>query len=365
MSRILQAAGAEVIHLGPTARWTRIVTAAVEEDCTASPCPRTRNAGTRILPLHADRLRERGAGNIKVFGGGGGVIVPAEIAALHASGVARILFAGRRCEARVKGMIADMMRLADADLTCEVPADLRRLASATAMRSRGSSRPRSGVSPSRCWSRRARARAYGHGAPVSVSPEPAAPANRRLTDELNAALRLDQEDGLEHRHHRGGPVAAPHRRRAAGRPHPHERIGGPKVYMRSLATRDNRKRDARLSSGRRRRVQGGGVRSRDRETPGIGQGDTGIRVLADVSLYVMTPEYGAPSQLEKIDMLDFADFVVINKFDRRGAEDAMRDVRKTGAAKPPAFGERPEDMPGFGTIAARFTTTARARSTTR
>src|SRR5207244_5183231 len=131
-------------------------------------------------------------------------------------------------------------------------------------------------------------------------------------------------------------------------------INAPQIYMRSIATRDSDNEVPKFIPAAVEACRAAGFDLVIVETPGIGQGNTAIADLADISLYVMTPEFGAASQLEKIDMLDFADFVAINKFDRRGAEDALRDVRKQLQRNRESFGEKPEQMPVFGTIAARF-----------
>ena len=175
-----------------------------------------------------------------------------------------------------------------------------------------------------------------------------------LTDELIRRLRLDQGDKLEHRSDLDRPVAPQERRRAARRPHPHERDQSverrvQRVYMRSLATREA---GSEISQALPDAIAACKVAGFDLvlvETSGIGQGDAAIVPHVDATLYVMTPEYGAASQLEKIDMLDFADFVAINKFDRKGAADALRDVAKQVQRNKGDFSKRPDEMMVFGT----------------
>ena len=180
-----------------------------------------------------------------------------------------------------------------------------------------------------------------------------------LTDELIRRLRLDQGDALRIAVISIDPQPAQERRRAAGRPHPHERdrrrgSAGPRVFMRSLATRDFGSEISQALPDVLAACKAAGFDLIVVETSGIGQGDAAIVPLVDVPMYVMTPEFGAASQLEKIDMLDFAEFVAINKFDRKGAADALRDVAKQVQRNREAFKQPPEQMPVFGTMASRF-----------
>ena len=353
--RLLQGGGAEVIHLGHNRSVDEIVTAAIEEDVHGIAVSSYQGGHVEFFRYMLDSLRERGAGHIKVFGGGGGVIVPSELAELHDYGVARIYTPEDGARLGLKGMIADMMRLADADLTHDVPRDLSALANGdrnalarviTALEA--DTLPKALVESLR---ERARART---NAPVLGVTGTGGSGKSSLTDELTLRFRLDQQDRLDiaivavdpSRRRTGGALLGDRIRLNA--------IGGPRTYMRSLATRDTGNEMAACVPDVVAACKVAGFDLIIVETPGIGQGDTGVTSLADVSLYVMTPEYGAASQLEKIDMLDFADFIAINKFDRRGGEDALRDVRKQVQRNRQAFGERPEAMPVFGTIAARF-----------
>ncbi len=353
--RLLQAAGAEVIHLGHNRSVEEIVTAAIEEDVHAVAVSSYQGGHLEFFRYMVDQLRERGASHIKVFGGGGGVIVPAEIAELHAYGVARIYSPQDGARLGLSGMIVDMMKVAEAALTRDVPRDLESLrAGDQRALARIITALEAEALPAALYQAlRERARAVG-GAPVLGVTGTGGSGKSSLTDELVQRFRFDQEDGLAiaiiavdpSRRRTGGALLGDRIRMNA--------IARPRIYMRSLATRDTATEIAACVPDVIAACRVAGFDLIVVETPGIGQGNAAIVPLADVSLYVMTPEYGAASQLEKIDMLDFADFVAINKFDRRGAEDALRDVRKQVQRNRQMFGVPPEDMPVFGTIAARF-----------
>ncbi|HYC43861.1 MAG TPA: fused isobutyryl-CoA mutase/GTPase IcmF [Burkholderiales bacterium] len=353
--RLLQGAGAEVIHLGHNRSVDEIVTAAVEEDVHGIAVSSYQGGHVEFFRYMLDMLRSRGADHVKVFGGGGGVIVPAEIAELHACGVTRIYSPEDGARLGLTGMIAEMMQLADADLTRDVPADLETLARGDRKAlARTITAIEAGTLPDALLQTlRTRAAAAAH-VPVLGITGTGGSGKSSLTDELTLRFRIDQADRLAI-----AIVAVDPTRRRTGGALLGDRIrmnalGGPRTYMRSLATRETGGEIAACLPDVIAACKAAAFDLVIVETPGIGQGDAGITRLADVSLYVMTPEYGAASQLEKIDMLDFADFVAINKFDRRGAEDALRDVRKQVQRNRQAFAQRPEDMPVFGTIAARF-----------
>jgi methylmalonyl-CoA mutase len=353
--RLLQAAGAEVIHLGHNRSVEEIVTAAIEEDAHGIAVSSYQGGHVEFFRYMLGMLRERGAGHIRIFGGGGGVIVPSEIDELHASGVSRIYSPEDGARLGLVGMIADMMQLAEADLTREVPDDLTRLqAGDRRALSRIITALEAGELPAPLHQQlRECAGAISH-APVLGVTGTGGSGKSSLTDELTLRFRLDLEDRLNiaiialdpSRRRTGGALLGDRIRMNA--------IGGARVYMRSLATRDTGTEIAACVPDVIAACKVAGFDLIIVETPGIGQGDAAIVPIADVSIYVMTPEYGAASQLEKIDMLDFADLVAINKFERRGAQDALRDVRKQVQRNRQAFGEKPEDMPVFGTIAARF-----------
>ena len=353
--RMLQASGAEVIHLGHNRSVEEIVNAALQEDVHGVAVSSYQGGHVEFFQYMIDLLRERGGANIKVFGGGGGVIVPAEIKALHEYGVERIYSPEDGAKMGLQGMIDDMLQRAHQDLTAELPAtadgllagDRRALA-------RVISALEAGVLPEVM-----RAALHAHAAqrgavPVLGITGTGGSGKSSLTDELVRRFRLDQEERLKiaviavdpSRRKTGGALLGDRIRMNA--------IEGPNIFMRSLATRSGGSEIAACLPQVLEACKCAGFDLVLVETSGIGQGDAAIVPHADVSLYVMTPEYGAASQLEKIDMLDFADFVAINKFDRRGAEDALRDVSKQYQRNRQAFGRAPDTMPVFGTIAARF-----------
>jgi methylmalonyl-CoA mutase len=353
--RMLQSSGAEVIHLGHNRSVEEIVTAALQEDAHGIAVSSYQGGHLEFFRYMIDLLRSRGGENIKVFGGGGGVIVPAEIRSLEDYGVARIYSPEDGARMVLQGMIDDMVKRADADLCAQLPVTLDRLL-------RGDRRELARIITA----------LEGHALPEVMHEAIVAHASERdavpvlgitgtggsgkssLTDELVRRLRLDQGDRLQiaviavdpSRRKSGGALLGDRIRMNA--------ISSPNVYMRSLATRGASREIAAALPDVIAACKSAGFDLILVETSGIGQGDAAIVPLADFSLYVMTPEYGAASQLEKIDMLDFADFVAINKFDRRGADDALRDVRKQFQRNRQAFKTSPEQMPVFGTVASRF-----------
>src|SRR5215471_16031416 len=355
MRRILQASGAEVIHLGHNRSVEEIVTAALQEDAHAMAVSSYQGGHVEFFRYVLDLLRQRGGSEIKVFGGGGGVIVPEEIRELEAYGVARIYSPEDGARLGLQGMIEDMVKRADADLCAHLPptldpllrGDRRDLARViTALEGR--------VLPEVMRSAVLAHAAERDGVPVLGITGTGGSGKSSLTDELVRRLRLDQDDSLQiaviavdpSRRKTGGALLGDRIRMNA--------INGPNIYMRSLATRGAGREVAAALPDVIAACKCAGFDLILVETSGIGQGDAAIVPLADFSLYVMTPEYGAASQLEKIDMLDFAEFVAINKFDRRGADDALRDVRKQLQRNRQAFKASSEHMPVFGTVAARF-----------
>jgi methylmalonyl-CoA mutase len=352
--RMLQDAGAEVIHLGHNRSVEEIVTAALQEDVQSIAVSSYQGGHLEFFRYMLDLLRERGGGEIKVFGGGGGVIVPDEVAELHAYGVARIYTPedGRRLG--LKGMIEDMMASSDFDLAAQLPADLNGLAA-------GNTRVLARIltalqNESLDEGRRDEIHALAHRrgvVPVLGITGTGGAGKSSLTDEVIRRFRR----------YSGEPRIAviaidPSRRRTGGALLGDRirmnAIDAANVYMRSIATRASGQDVPPTLTDMIAACKAAGFDMVVIETPGIGQGDAGIVPFVDLSLYVMTPEYGSPSQLEKIDMLDFADAVAINKFDRQGAKDALRDVGKQMQRNREAFAQSPDDMPAFGTIASRF-----------
>ena len=349
MRRILQGSGAEVIHLGHNRSVDEVVSAALQEDVQGIAVSSYQGGHIEYFKYMLDLLREKGGAHIQVFGGGGGVIVPAEIEELQNYGVARIYSPEDGQRMGLQGIINDMLAKCDFDLSQYAPkafkpGDTRSLAQVITALELGRFSAKEVLHES----------ARSNTAPVLGITGTGGAGKSSLTDELVRRFRLDQIDALKlavlsvdpTRRKTGGALLGDRIRMNA--------IHGPNVFMRSLATRDTGSELSAAIGDAIAACRAAGFGLIMVETAGIGQGDAAIVPHVDVSLYVMTPEFGAASQLEKIDMLDFADFVAINKFDRKGADDALRDVRKQVQRNRDAFGARPEDMPVFGTIAARF-----------
>src|SRR6266700_2490276 len=362
MRRILQATGCEVIHLGHNRSVEEIVTAALHEDAHGIAVSSYQGGHLEFFKYMLDLLRERGGENIKVFGGGGGVIIPSEIEELHKYGVTRIFSPEDGQRLGLQGMINEVVTACDFDLAKDLPTDLSVLQSGdTQARTRALARFITGLEaeafPPKLRDELLRA-AEASRAPVLGVTGTGGAGKSSLTDELVRRFRLDQRDALSiaivsidpSRRKSGGALLGDRIRMNA--------IEHPSIYMRSLATRDSfASPGSEISKATPDVIAACKVAGFDLvivETSGIGQGDAAIVPHVDLALYVMTPEFGAASQLEKIDMLDFADFVAINKFDRKGAKDAMRDVRKQYQRNREQFRIAPDEMPVYGTIASRF-----------
>ncbi len=360
MRRILQAQGAEVIHLGHDRSVDEVVRAVIQEDVQGVAISSYQGGHLEYFRYLVDRLAEAGRPDARVYGGGGGVIVPAEIEALQAYGVARIFTPEDGAALGLAAMVNTMVAACDVDLAAGP------LPSLDALRAAGdpqATRPETALARTITALEAGRVPADRLAELHALATEPGGPGaghhRHRRVGQVVAHRRAGAPRPPRHRRRaadhraRRRPHPAAGRRGAAGRPHPHERHRPPGITFRSLATRG----DGVVPEALDDIVAAAKVAGADLvivETPGIGQGDAAIVDHADVALYVMTPEFGAASQLEKIDMLDFADVVAINKFDRRGAEDALRDVRKQMARNSGAFGVAPEEIPAFGTVASRF-----------
>jgi isobutyryl-CoA mutase len=393
MRRILQGSGCEVIHLGHNRSVKEVVDAALQEDAHGIAISSYQGGHVEYFKYMIDMLHDAGASHIKVFGGGGGVIVPAEIKELHAYGVARIFSPEDGAKLGLQGMINEMVHLCDHDLS-KLPMqkkissplegeDARRagegVASAENMVDAKSNRPPH-PNPLPLGERgyqyanlarvitRVEAGAFSDAELKALREQAAKVATptlgitgtggagkSSLTDELIRRFRIDQSDALKiaiisidpSRRKSGGALLGDRIRMNA--------INHANIYMRSLATRDSG--GSEISKALPDAIAACKVHGFDVilvETSGIGQGDAAIVPHVDISLYVMTPEFGAASQLEKIDMLDFANFVAINKFDRKGAQDALRDVRKQVQRNKEAWNAPTDEMPVFGTMASRF-----------
>jgi methylmalonyl-CoA mutase len=367
MRRILQSMGCEVIHLGHNRSVQEIVNCALQEDAHGIAVSSYQGGHVEFFKYMIDLLAQADASHIRVFGGGGGVIVPAEIRELHDYGIARIYSPEDGQKLGLQGMIGDMISRCDRDLATLAPTSLdpiidcarqsltdgatvhghtRSLAQLITALEAGRADPglRSALHQIADTRRVPTLGITGTGGAGKSS----------LTDELVRRMRLDRDDAL-----RIAVISVDPTRRKSGGALLGDRIrmnaiNHPNIFMRSLATREA---GSEVSGALPDAIAACKVAGFDLvivETSGIGQGDAAIVPLVDASLYVMTPEFGAASQLEKIDMLDFADFVAINKFDRKGAMDALRDVSKQVQRNRERWTEPPEQMPVFGTQASRF-----------
>ena len=356
MRRILQANGAEVIHLGHNRSAEEIVNAAIEEDAQGIAVSSYQGGHMEFFKYMHDLLRDKGASHIKIFGGGGGVIVADEIRELHDYGIARIFSPEDGRTMGLEGMIKLMIEQCDAGLPLN--GEMNHLDTAhkgsvarliTLAELNGES-DYAKLEPAIKQRVKARTRV----APVIGITGTGGSGKSSLTDEILRRYLLDFTDQTiavlsidPTRKRTGGALLGDRIRMNA--------LNDSRVYMRSLATRESTSEISDALDEAIDICKAAGYDLILVETSGIGQGDDAITKFADVSVYVMTAEYGAATQLEKIEMLDFADMVALNKFERRGSLDALRDIRKQvwrnkGALK----NTKPNDMPVYPTIAAQF-----------
>ena len=352
MRRILQASGAEVIHLGPNRSVEDVVNAAIQEDVQGIAISSYQGGHVEYFKYMVDLLNEKGAGHIRVYGGGGGVILPREIKELHEYGVARIFSPDDGREVGLQGMINNMLEECDHPTPMDIENDVEAVNKGDYQ---AVARLISHVENEDVASEEiiGKLTTKNDGAPVLGITGTGGAGKSSLTDELirrfinevpDKKIAILSVDPTKKK--TGGALLGDRIRMNA--------IFNPRVYMRSLATRDSK---SELSKSIQEAIQV--VKAADFdfiiiETSGIGQGDAEITEITDLSMYVMTAEFGAPTQLEKIDMIDFADFIVINKFEQKGSEDAFRQVRKQYERSRMLFHQDPETFPVFGTIASQF-----------
>ena len=361
MRRILQGAGVEVIHLAHNRSVAEVVQTALQEDAQGIAISSYQGGHVEYFKYAVDLLKEAGAEHIKIFGGGGGVIVPEEIKELEAYGVERIYSPYDGQNLGLVGMIDDMIErcslgtysdvtVAAAELSSELPDNrgrnnLSRLITAI---------ERDELSLEQQSALREQAQFLSATVPVLGITGTGGAGKSSLTDELIRRFRQDSADELKiavlaidpTRRKTGGALLGDRIRMNA--------IYHPSIYMRSIGTRGATGEVPAALKDIVCAMRLGGFDLVVVETPGIGQGDAGIVPYVDIPIYVMTPEFGAQSQLEKIDMLDYAELAIINKFDRKGSDDAYRDVCKQVQRNREAWTQMPDEMPVFGTIASRF-----------
>jgi isobutyryl-CoA mutase len=356
MRRILQSSGVEVIHLGHNRSVEEIVNAAIQEDVQGIAISSYQGGHMEFFKYMYDLLAERDASHIKLFGGGGGVIVPDEIAELEAYGIVKIFSPDDGRKFGLQGMINFMIRACDFPSVTTVKNELRDFRNdnyAAIAKLVTFAEQKNEVDDKLYGDVLAAIQEKNQQVPVLGITGTGGAGKSSLTDELVRRFLEDFEDKTiaifsvdPSKQKTGGALLGDRIRMNA--------IHNPRVYMRSLATRTSK---TELSSSIEEAIDIAKAAAFDLiivETSGIGQGDAGIVEICDLSLYVMTAEYGAPTQLEKIDMLDYADMIAINKFDRRGSEDALRHVRKQVQRNRKAFSSTPDRMPVYGTVASQF-----------
>jgi len=354
MRRILQSSGAEVIHLGHNRSVLEIVDCAIQEDVQAIAITSYQGGHVEFFKYMHDLLKQKGAGHIKIFGGGGGTILPDEIAELQAYGITRIYSPDDGRSMGLQGMINEILAACDAPTRSMLNGELKEIPVKNP-KAVGSAitvveNELSGVHE---FIKDIKPLSTKKIIPVLGITGTGGAGKSSLTDELVRRILQDFEDKTI------GIISVDPSKRKTGGALLGDRIrmnaiSNARVFMRSMATREANTSVTRHLKDSIEILKAAGYDFIIVETAGIGQSGSEIVELADVFLYVMTPEYGAASQLEKIDMLDYADIVAINKFDKRGALDALRDVKKQYQRNQKLFDRSPEEMPVFGTIASQF-----------
>ncbi|MFT3794127.1 methylmalonyl-CoA mutase family protein [Flavobacterium sp.] len=354
MRRIIQSTGVEVIHLGHDRSVEEVVNTAIQEDANAIAMTSYQGGHNEYFKYMYDLLKEKGAGHIKIFGGGGGVILPSEISELHEYGIERIYSPDDGRELGLQGMINDLVKRSDFPVGDKLNGEVNHLEdkNPTAI-ARVISSAENFPEVAKTAMASIHEKNKGSKTPVLGITGTGGAGKSSLVDELVRRFLIDFPEktiGLisvdPSKRKTGGALLGDRIRMNA--------INNPRVYMRSLATRQSNLALSKYVAEAIEVLKAAKYDLIILETSGIGQSDTEIMDHSDVSLYVMTPEFGAATQLEKIDMLDFADLVAINKFDKRGSLDALRDVKKQYQRNHQLWDADPETLPVFGTIASQF-----------
>lgn len=351
MRRILQSSGAEVIHLGHNRSVEEVVNCAIQEDVQGIAMTSYQGGHIEYFKYMYDLLQERGASHIKIFGGGGGVILPDEIKELEAYGISKIYSPDDGRKMGLQGMINDMLQQTDFATIENLKDETENLQEKENRKiARLISSAENNADEFEITLKKLQSTSQP---PVLGITGTGGAGKSSLVDELVRRFLIEVKDKTiaiisvdPSKRKTGGALLGDRIRMNA--------INNPRVYMRSLATRQA---NLALSKNVQESIdicKAAGFDLIIVETSGIGQSDTEITQHSDVSLYVMTPEFGAATQLEKIDMLDFADLVAINKFDKRGALDALRDVRKQYKRNHNIFDAKDEEIPVYGTMASQF-----------
>ncbi len=358
MRRILQASGVEVIHLGHNRSVEEVVNAAIQEDVQGIAMSSYQGGHVEYLKYMYDLLQQKGAGHIKIFGGGGGVIVPAELKELHEYGIAKLFSPDDGRELGLQGMINYMIKESDFPTPKQLDQELiglkeKNWSSIGRLITFIEENTINQTQYSSATATLEKLHVDAPAIPVLGITGTGGAGKSSLTDELvrrylkqfpERTIAIISVDPSKIK--TGGALLGDRIRMNA--------VNNPRVYMRSLATRGSKSELSAATKDAIDVVKAAGFDFVIVETSGIGQGDSSIVDLCDIAMYVMTSEFGAATQLEKIDMIDFADLIVINKFERRGSEDALRDVRKQFQRSRNQFDVPDEELPVFGTIASQF-----------